>query len=212
MATTSPPRVPGGSVSDTAKAEAHRVRKTADEDWNDAKAQARDDIDDLKRGASEEFGHARDAAGKFAAGQKDQAADQIGGLASAFDRMGQELNESKQSWIGRYAGDMAGHLKGIAQHTRASSVDDLVGDVERFGRERPAAFLTGAAILGFAATRFLSASADRRSRGQGSGNKGYSSDSHSEPRGGEPFAGSSDATRSGSPARTTTSNSEGGRS
>lgn len=167
MANTSPPNTSKDGAAESAKQDAGSVRDTARRDWDEAKARASEDLEEVKREARHEFDHAREAAGEFAEGQKNYAADKIDGLASAFERVGTELR-GEQEWVGRYAGDIADRLGGFASHARSSSVDDLLGDVERFGRQQPTAFLAGAALLGFAATRFLSASADRRSRNEGS--------------------------------------------
>ncbi len=162
MASSMPPNGQNGSVSETARRDAADIGHTAHRDWQDAKDRAREDFDAVKREARSEFDHAREAAGEFAEGQKNHAADQIDGIASAFDRVGNDLRSNDNAWAGRYAGELAGRLQGVANRARTSSVDELVGDVERFGRERPAAFLAGAALLGLAASRFMTASANRR--------------------------------------------------
>ncbi|SDH15882.1 hypothetical protein SAMN04487974_1263 [Pelagibacterium luteolum] len=160
MATTSPPSNPGGDTPHGSDSD--RVRDTAREDWDGVKSKVREDFDDVKREVRQEFEDARHAAGHYAEDQKNLAAGQIEGFASVFDRVGQELRQGEQSWAGRYANTIAEQLEGVASHTRSRSVSQLVGDVERFGRERPTAFLAGAALLGFAATRFFSASASRQ--------------------------------------------------
>lgn len=137
---------------------------TARRDLEAAKETAREDFDEIKHRAKEDFDEVRREAGSYAEGQKNYAADQISGIASAFERVGDELRSGEQSWAGHYARDAAHRLEDMANRARNSSLNEMVGDVERFGRERPGAFLAAAALMGFAASRFLMASSHRRSR------------------------------------------------
>lgn len=164
-----------GSVTDAARNEAETIKDTAREDFNEIKNRAREDLDAVKREAKAEFDHARREAGSYAEGQKNYAADQLSGIAAVFERVGNEMRSGEQSWAGQYAGDIAHRMEDAADRARNSSVGEIVGDVENFGRQRPGAFLATAALLGFAASRFLSASASRR-RPSRYANRGYDDD------------------------------------
>jgi len=164
-----------GSVTEAARNEAETIKDTAREDFNEIKNRAREDLDAVKREAKAEFDHARREAGSYAEGQKNYAADQLSGIAAVFERVGNEMRSGEQSWAGQYAGDIAHRMEDAADRARNSSVGEIVGDVENFGRQRPGAFLATAALLGFAASRFLSASASRR-RPSRYANRGYDDD------------------------------------
>lgn len=150
------PSSPNGEHTGTAE--------TARRDMESVKEAAREDFDEIKHRAKEDFDAARREAGSYAESQKNYAADQIAGIASAFERVGDELGSGEQPWAGRYAHDAAHRLEDMANRARSSNLNEMVGDVERFGRERPGAFLATAALMGFAASRFLMASSHRRSR------------------------------------------------
>ena len=56
------------------------------------------------------------------------------------------------------ADQVAAGLQQVASSLRATDFDKAAGTVTRFARENPALFVGGAALLGFAAARFLKAS------------------------------------------------------
>lgn len=158
-----------GPATDAMRQDAETIKQTAREDFSEIKDRARKDFDTVKREAKSEFEHMRHEAGSYAEGQKNYAADQLSGIASVFERVGNEMRSGEQPWAGRYAGDIAQRIEGFADRARHSSFNEIVGDVEQFGRQRPGAFLATAALLGFAASRFLSASSSRRRPSQYSG-------------------------------------------
>lgn len=108
-----------------------------------------------------------------------------GSLSTQADQLASALRSAKSeidpdSSIGRmfdYAADSVGSL---AQNLKAADATDLVHGVRDFARERPGAFLGLCALGGFAAARFLLASAPeggRQGAGSGSGYTGGSSGS-----------------------------------
>jgi len=92
--------------------------------------------------------------------QKDLFAEQIGGVASAMDKVAGEL-ESTSSTSARYARMIADNADKMSATIRDNDVDALFNMAQDFGRRQPAAFLGAAALLGFAASRFLMATARR---------------------------------------------------
>ena len=105
-------------------------------------------------------------------GVRSSLSKQADQLASALRAAKSEIDPD--SSIGKmfdYAADSVGSL---AQNMKATDTSDLVHGVRDFARERPGAFLGICALGGFAAARFLLASApdDRRS---GTGNRSGSS-------------------------------------
>ena len=93
--------------------------------------------------------------------QKDLFAEQIGGVASAMEKVADEL-ASSNSPNARYARMVADNAGKVSSTIRDNDVDALFNMAQDFGRRQPAAFLGAAALLGFAASRFLMASATRR--------------------------------------------------
>lgn len=144
------------------------------QDLDAVKAEAQRDLEAIRDKAAEDVRHLRHEAGaqvekatekakSFAGDQKDLAAGQLEGVASALDKVASELQGGEQAAIGRYAQDLARGAQNLSQQIRDNDVDDLMGMAQDFGRKQPVAFLGAAALLGFAASRFALASAQRRS-------------------------------------------------
>ncbi|WP_342588205.1 nutrient deprivation-induced protein [Neorhizobium alkalisoli] len=150
-------------------AEAGIVDK-AKEDWRGAKSAARVEIS-----------HATEKAKEAAAGQKDFAAEQVGGIAAAIGKVGDELQQGDQAAVGRYAKQIGSSVQRFADDIKGKDMGQIAGMAEDFGRQNPAAFLGIAALAGFAASRFLTASADRRSRPTTSRNDAGTTRSPSTP-------------------------------
>jgi hypothetical protein len=58
---------------------------------------------------------------------------------------------------------IADNAEKLSAAIRDNDVDQLLGMAQDFGRRQPVAFMGAAALLGFAASRFVTASAKRRS-------------------------------------------------
>lgn len=138
------------------------VTETAQHDLDAISRRASEDVAQLKERAGEEFGAATDKAKSFANDQKSLAAGQIGGVASAIDKVANELDGTDQQTIARYARDLAAGLSSFGKTVESRDVDDLIGMAQDFGRRQPMAFLGAAALAGFVASRFALASAHRR--------------------------------------------------
>jgi hypothetical protein len=102
-----------------------------------------------------------DGGGRSAADIKDKIAEQLGGLADAAQRVADDL-EGESAPGATYVRMVADNALKLSGTIRDSNVDDLLGMAEDFGRKQPVAFLGAAALLGFTASRFLTASAKRR--------------------------------------------------
>jgi hypothetical protein len=159
-------------------------------DIDAVKAEASRQFDHVRHRAEADFETARHRAAGFANEQKDYAADQLDGVAGAVRRVADDLPQD-QAAIGRYARDLADGLEHLSGAARNQSVGDMVHSAESFGRRQPAAFLGAAVLLGFAASRFMGASASRRasppSRPQRGGDYASpsSSTSSAAPNGGQ---------------------------
>lgn len=108
-----------------------------------------------------------DKARGMAAEQKEMVAGHLSGVASALDRVATEL-ETDGEPIARYARMVADGADRMTSAVADHDVDELLEMAQEFGRRQPAAFLGAAALLGFAASRFVMASAARRTTSVGS--------------------------------------------
>lgn len=143
--------------------DAEAVAETAKSDLAAVKSEAEAEIGALAdegRKRAEEM--AQQAKG-FASEQKDMVADQLGSVAQALHKAAGELEQENATTAG-YAHRIADGIDRFTRDMKSRDVDGIVGMAEDFGRKQPGAFMAAAAIAGFAASRFLKASADRRTQ------------------------------------------------
>jgi len=98
---------------------------------------------------------AKDRAGSSLADGRRQAADQIGNIAGAFHRTGEQLRNDNQERIAGLADSFAGQVEQVAQYLRDADFQTMARDVERLARERPAVVFGAAFAVGVLAARFL---------------------------------------------------------
>jgi hypothetical protein len=132
--------------------------------------------------------------------QKNRAADGLGGIAQVFQHAGDEMraeNETLASYV-----DMAGdRLRRFADQVRERGVEDMLEDVQRFARQRPAMFIGGAFLIGLGVARFLKSSSEHdNGRGYGYGGSEYGNEYGSERSGRPMGAGMPSSSMPASPA------------
>lgn len=124
--------------------------------------QVRDQVVDQAKSTLRE---ARDRAGSSLADGRRQAADQIGNIAGAFHRTGEQLRNDQQERIAGLADSFAGQVDQVARYLREADFRTIGRDVERLARERPAVVFGAAFAVGLLAARFLkSGGSSERSR------------------------------------------------
>ncbi|HET7240187.1 MAG TPA: hypothetical protein VFI77_03450 [Gemmatimonadales bacterium] len=122
--------------------------------------QVRDQVVDQAKSTLRE---ARDRAGSSIDDGRRQAADQIGNIAGAFHRTGEQLRNENQDRIAGLADSFAGQVDQVAKYLREADLRTVGRDVEQLARERPAVVFGAAFAVGLLVARFLksSPSADR---------------------------------------------------
>lgn len=145
------------AVKADAGAVAQEAQNVAGQVAAEAAATASQIADQAKAQLSEQADRIKGMAGE----QKDLFAEQIGGVAEAMDKVADEL-ETNNSTTAQYARMLADNAGKVSSTIRNNDVDALFNMAQDFGRRQPAAFLGAAALLGFAASRFLMASASRQ--------------------------------------------------
>ncbi|NKL38029.1 nutrient deprivation-induced protein [Rhizobium leguminosarum bv. viciae] len=93
--------------------------------------------------------------------QANFTARQVGGVATALEKVGAELEASDQPEVGRYARQIGRSVQGFATQMKDKDIGEIAAMAEEFGRKQPLAFLGIAALAGLTASRFLTASAKR---------------------------------------------------
>lgn len=136
---TSPDAAEG--LKDQAQAAAEGLKRRARGLADDAKARARSTVNQ----------------------EKDSAAERLHAFAGTLRSAADELKERHQHLSAGCVEHAADGLEGVSDALRGRDLDELVGSVEDFARQRPAAFLGGALLAGLALARFMKSSAERRS-------------------------------------------------
>ena len=132
---------PGGRAPDQTR--------PAEETARDLGHEARDQAVGL-RDAAVEHGRAR------AESAKDDFAGEVSSVGAALRRASSELRDgSPQS---RAFASLADSVSDLADGMRDRNPSQMIDELSEFGRRNPAAFLGGAALLGFAAVRMARAS------------------------------------------------------
>ncbi len=133
------------------------LSETGREAGKDAKQSAERLAEDARATAEKLSGRARDEAWSQAERARSGVATEMSGIADALRRAAQEMRSGSPQE--RTFGQIAESLADASDTIRDRDVGELANEVSRFARRNPLAFLGGAALAGFAATRFAKASA-----------------------------------------------------
>jgi ElaB/YqjD/DUF883 family membrane-anchored ribosome-binding protein len=182
-----PGQSPGTSAASDAerrmKEDAGVLAETAKRDFDKIRGEAEHGLHEIGDQAQQQLHQATDKMKGMAGEQKDALADQLGTVAGAVSRVADEL-QGEQGAVAGYARSIAGGMERLAGDMRQRDVNELVAMAEDFGRRQPAAFMGVAALAGFAASRFLSASARRNNAASTTrSTEGFGSTSSSYPDG-----------------------------
>jgi hypothetical protein len=151
------------------------------ESGHDIKQQAQQKAGDVKEQAGQMAERAGDMATSQASTQKDRAAEQLSGIASAFGQVSQQLRDSDQGSVANYADMAADQMRHFSDQLRQKDVRELLSDVERFAQRQPTVFLGGAFALGLLGARFLKSSSPTSGSNQMAGRTGYQESYSSSP-------------------------------
>jgi hypothetical protein len=144
----------------------------ASDKLSELKDKAAEDVSQIRQVAADQAQAAMDTAAETAAEQKNVIARQLSGVAQALEKVGSELERGDQRTLGQYTRDLGSSAKRIAEDIRDRDLGEVAAIAEDFGRRQPAAFLGLAALAGFAASRFVTASAQRQTSSQRASNSG----------------------------------------
>lgn len=123
--------------------------------------EAKEQVESLTDLARSELSDAAHRAKSLAADQKDHIAEQVEGVADALGKAAADL-EQQNGPSAQYARLIAENAEKLSDVIRNNDVDQILGMAQDFGRRQPVLFVGAAALLGFAASRFVLASAKRR--------------------------------------------------
>ena len=120
---------------------------------------------DMRAAATHRFGEAMSEARLRADDAKADVANEVGAVATALRRASEDLRDG--SVQERTLGQIAGSIADVSDAIRDKDLGEIVQMVSRFGRDNPALFLGGAALLGFAGSRYAKASGDHTGTSEG---------------------------------------------
>jgi hypothetical protein len=140
--------------------DAAELADTAKREFDSIAGEAAGQAHEFAEEAKAQLGAATEKVKGIAEQQKEVFAEQLGGVAEAVSKVASELENNDQTTAG-YARSIADGVQKFSETMRTSNVDDLMAMAQDLGRKQPAAFIGAAAIAGFAASRFLLASAKR---------------------------------------------------
>jgi len=129
---------------------------------------------ELKARASEGYAAAKEEVAHRAEGAKGSIADELSGVAQALRHATGEMRDNSTSR--KAVGWVADSLNDASQAIRNRETSQLMNDISGFARRNPALFLGGAALVGFALSRFAKASASRSSQEYGTSQSWAASD------------------------------------
>ena len=148
---------------------------------DDAEREARNLTDEARQTGREAYDRASGEARAQGDAAKHRAADEVTDISGALRRAAEESRDGspQQQAFGRVAEGLAD----FSDEMRQKSFGDAARELDGFARRNPLAFLGGAALLGFAATRFAKASASHPEGAYGS-SYGDASRASRDPHGG----------------------------
>jgi hypothetical protein len=120
--------------------------------------QAKDKVMDQARTTLRD---ARERAGSTLSQGRRQAADQLGGLGSAFHRTSETLRQEEQARFADVTDNVARQIDRVAGYLREADGRTIARDLESLARRRPELVFAGAFALGIVAARFLKSSTPR---------------------------------------------------
>jgi hypothetical protein len=93
-----------------------------------------------------------------------QAGERVSTTAGDIRSVGEELRSQGKEQPARLAEQAAQRAESLGGYLQRSDGDTILRDIEDFGRRQPWTMIAGGLAIGFAASRFLKASSERRSQ------------------------------------------------
>jgi hypothetical protein len=160
------PDTRSGSRDNTALGTEQALPGTGDESTSEgtgggAREQVRQAKDKVVDQARSTLRDARERAGSTLSQGRRQAADQLGGLGSAFHRTSETLRQEEQARFADVTDNVARQIDRVAGYLREADGRTIARDLENLARRRPELVFAGAFALGIVAARFLKSSTPR---------------------------------------------------
>ena len=123
-----------------------------------ARAQIREVKDQVVDQAKSTYRQARDSASDSLSRSRNETADRINGIASAFRRTSESLRSEQQDRLANLTDTVAEQVDRFSSYLRNHDLGDVRDDVENLARRQPAVAIGAALALGMLGARFLKSS------------------------------------------------------
>lgn len=133
---------------------------------SDIKEKAQEATGSAQEKASDAAGKAQDTVRRELDERTSQAGEKVSGTAADIRSIGEELRKQGKDGPGKLADRAAEETEKVGSYLSGNGPDQMLHDLEDFGRRRPWALLAGGLIAGAAAARFLKASSRSRYEGR----------------------------------------------
>jgi methyl-accepting chemotaxis protein len=143
--TPSPAGSPGADASDASRT-------------GGARAQIREVKEQVVDQAKDTFRRARDSAAGSLSTSRNETADRIRGIASAFRRTSDSLRSENQNRVANLTDTLAEQVERLSSYLREHDLKDVRDDAENLARRQPAVAIGAALALGMLGARFLKSS------------------------------------------------------
>jgi vacuolar-type H+-ATPase subunit E/Vma4 len=127
-------------AKETAQHATEQAKQTAEQATQQARGRVRDEVDR----------------------RSTEAGQQASSVADAFRQSAQQLRQEGKEGVAKPVEQVADRVQQAGSWLERSSGDDILREVEDFGRSKPLAVLAGGAVVGFALSRLLKASSTKR--------------------------------------------------
>jgi hypothetical protein len=137
-------------------------RSGSGQDDSEVKEKAKEAAGQAQEKAQEVAGQAKGRLREQVDQRSTQAGEQVSSTAMDVRSVGEELRKQGKDKPAQLADQAADRAERLGSYLRDSDADRILRDVEEFGRKQPWAVVAGGLALGFAASRLLKASSQRR--------------------------------------------------
>src|SRR4051794_11224615 len=127
-----------------------------------AQQKAQEAAGQAKEQAQQAAGQAQERARDLVNQRSTQAGEQMSSQAGDIRSVGEQLRSQGKDGPAKIADQAAERVERLGGYLTDADADKILGDVEDFARKNPMVAALGGVALGFAASRFLKASSEKR--------------------------------------------------
>jgi hypothetical protein len=146
-------------MNDQASNEGSTMKRSMTKAGAEVKETLREAKDTLKTGTKDVVSRAKNYSTEYLEKEKVRTADRIGTVCESVRQTADRFEREQDPNIARYTRLVADKLDRAATYVRERDLRELRHDGEHLARQYPALFFGGMFVAGFAAARFLRASA-----------------------------------------------------